>query len=72
VVIDLAQFRPVQPKFSGHLYLAVRQMAACSRIDPFFQFADVFDFLRHMRSISRAKILFIKRSSEALLSSFWL
>jgi hypothetical protein len=35
VVIDLAQFRWVQPKLSGHLHLAVREMVAPSRIDPF-------------------------------------
>jgi len=31
-----------------------------------------FDFLRHILSISRGKILFMKRSSEVLLFSFWL
>jgi hypothetical protein len=72
VVIDLAQFRWVQPKFSGHLYLAVRQMAPPSRIDPFLHLLICFDFLRHTLSISRGKILFTRNSSEALLSSFWL
>ena len=72
VIIDLAQFRRVQPKFSGHLYLAVRQMAAPSRIDPVLHLLICFDFLRHTLSISPGKILFMKRSSEALLASFWL
>jgi hypothetical protein len=45
VVVDLAQFRRVQPKLSGHLYLAVRQMAASSRIDPFLHLLMIcFDF----------------------------
>jgi hypothetical protein len=48
VVIDLAQFRRVQPKLSGHLYLAVRQVVASSRIDPRLHFLiRLFDFLRH-------------------------
>jgi len=42
VVIDLAQFRWVQSKLSGHLYLAVRQMTAPSRINPILAFGDLF------------------------------
>jgi hypothetical protein len=72
VAVDLAQFRRVQPKFSGHLYLAVRQMAAPSRIDPFLHSLIGFDFLRHTLSMSGGKILFMKRPCEARLSSFWL
>jgi hypothetical protein len=52
VVIDLAQFRRIQPKLSGHLKLAVRQMAALSRIDPFLHLLIRFDFLRHTLSYS--------------------
>jgi hypothetical protein len=40
VVVDLAQFRRVQPKLSGHLYLAVRQMAASSRNRSILALAD--------------------------------
>src|ERR1700732_3955507 len=48
MVIDLAQLRRVQAKFSGHLYLAVRQMAALSRVDPCLHFLILlFDILRH-------------------------
>jgi hypothetical protein len=56
VVVDLAQFRRVQPKLSGHLYLAVRQMAASSRIDPFLHLLICFYFLRHTLSYSSGKI----------------
>jgi hypothetical protein len=45
MVIDPAQLRRVQAKFSGHLYLAVRQMAAPSRVDPCLHFLiGLFDF----------------------------
>jgi len=56
VVIDLAQFRGVQSKLPGHLYLAVRQMTAPSRIDPFLHLLICFDFLRHTLSYSSGKI----------------
>jgi hypothetical protein len=55
VVVDLAQFRWVQPKLSRHLYLAVRQMAASSRIYPFLHLLIGFDFLRHTLSYSSGK-----------------
>jgi hypothetical protein len=65
VVIDLAPFRRVQPKLSGHPYLAVRQMAAPSRIDPFLHLSICFDRLRHTQPYSSGKIPFVKRSSAA-------
>jgi hypothetical protein len=68
----LPSFRRVQPKLSGHLYLAVRPMAASARIDPCLHLLICFDFLRHTRSISPDKIPFMKNPSEALPSSFWL
>jgi hypothetical protein len=47
MVIDL-ELRRVQAKFSGHLYLAVRQMPAPSRVNPCLHFLiRLFDFLRH-------------------------
>jgi|SRR5882762_1524163 len=60
-VIDLAQFRGVQPKLLGHLYLAVRPMAAPSRIHPFLDFLYCLDFPRHTLSYSSNKIPFMKR-----------
>jgi hypothetical protein len=47
-------------------------MAAPSRIDPFLHLLIYFDFLGHTPSISGSKILFVKSSSEALLSGLWL
>src|SRR6266436_6515786 len=64
-LLILPSFRRVQSKLSGHLYLAVRQMTAPSRIDPFLHLPICFDFLRHTLSYSSGKIPFMKPSSEA-------
>jgi hypothetical protein len=42
MVIDLAQFRRVQPKFSGHLYLAVETNDRAFAPRSIFALADLF------------------------------
>jgi hypothetical protein len=74
VVIDLAQFRRVQPKLSSHLYLAVRQMVVPSRIDPFLHLAICFDFLRHKVIVSspRSNIPIAPRASTIHPNGFFI
>jgi hypothetical protein len=70
VVVDLAQFRRVQPKLSGHLYLAVRQMTASSRLHPFFHLLMCLIFFAIRYRIPRVKSAHEAVERGKLLSSF--